>query len=791
MLRISSTNTKPKKKWRFHFTNSKEWEREVNRFETTSNYAPTDESEGSKSLSDLLSLVVNEFVESWFSKLSTSTLFAEDVRHELSHIVLKGLGHKLRKLDYAKLITLKFLPSLNKQYRTFIEVQNEDVAETLSRFKDLHVGVTVDQPGMAETNFQEKTYLRGQMKKLVAMLSSDGEKDNEIVLMFMTEVLACTILDNVVNLITDSDFINVQVVKFVGDSLKRRNQVKELRSALEETMSSVSAGRNDDDSTGDTEMSLLEIFVQSNDQTVVHRAKEGLEMPKLAAMQSTDSDENVVDQIDEKLATIMSDERYSGVDSSIAMQDAASDLNKAVFNRKDRYSKLFEDEEESEDDEESDGLGTDSDSVILKEGSESMELAGPGNLNLAERIPQIEREIESLQRQLIYLEPLIRKAQLTNNQSKLKVLLKSKNGVQKDITFKELQKQQYIVQESDNSLFGKSKVTILSVVHQNEKGKEFVLYIIEVQKFSTEDPNVVKAGWVVARRYSQFYRLHGYLKRRYPQVSSLSFPQKSLQVLKFQQKNITDSRRRQLEAYLRALIEIPEVCSDMAFRSFLSSENFQLGKQRFDEPKKLSAMFGYRWYLGSSGNKALVYDQYSSTPSDANGEILENRREMEKELLQFDEKTTSKPLFIKPICDIIITIFNLHWLRGRALVVILQQVFGRAVENKVYEVIHSHLNESSVCNWSRLLREQLFPNGKFQLEPVVRTLEQRQQTQREAKQLFDTFMSETCSKVFGSENTANAATTLFLMLQINQLNKHLLFQFLDEILEELCNQEGD
>lgn len=156
----------------------------------------------------------------------------------------------------------------------------------------------------------------------------------------------------------------------------------------------------------------------------------------------------------------------------------------------------------------------------------------------------------------------------------MKVLLKSKTGVQKDIAFKELQKQQYIVQESDNSLFGKSKVSILSIVHENEKGKQFVMYIIEVQKFSTEEPNVVKAGWVVARRYSQFHRLHGYLKRRYPQVSSLNFPQKSILVLKFQQKNITENRRHQLEAYLGALIEIPEVCSDMAFRSFLSSENF-------------------------------------------------------------------------------------------------------------------------------------------------------------------------------------------------------------------------
>lgn len=49
-------------------------------------------------------------------------------------------------------------------------------------------------------------------------------------------------------------------------------------------------------------------------------------------------------------------------------------------------------------------------------------------------------------------------------------------------------------------------------------------------------------------------------------------------------------------------------------------------------------------------------------------------------------------------------------------------------------------------------------------------------------------MTETWSKIFGSENTTNAAITLFHMLQVNQLNKHLMFQIFDEILDELCSE---
>lgn len=947
-LFLAQASTSFKSSRRFRFTRHSQWEREIEKFDrATSNVNShiVDSEKISVLLSELLDIIINEFITAWFSKISSSTLFEKDVKIEISH-VLKDIAQRLQHIDYGKLITLELLPLFNSHFIAYTEAQklvyndtfdgsDTDVsAEILSHFNngDLHVGVTRDQVDKMEINMQEKTYLRGRIKKLLSRSLSDGEKSNELVVLFVTEILACTILDNIFNLLTDPDFLNLQLIRVIGDNLKRRNQVKELRSALEEhTLSSVS---NEKDmplsATGDIANTIQESFLEddTNDKTVIQLDHESVECSKadrlVALLKSStqlkpfqqyleskhklyllkfwekieeskpplldsfqdwgalsltkkdcleikesyfdnglidigganldkfkaltangsvgdtlnlpdckgiliklqgrifqelfaeyfynflsagvaknhvekvDEGGAVVDQIEDKLATIMSDPKYDVLESfSVGSQNEkfGSELYEKLspLNRTDRYSKLFEDDEEySEDEDDSDELDTDSDSVIMKESCESMELAGPGNLNLAEeKIPALEKEIENLNQQLIYLEPLLRKAQLTNDQSKLKLLLKSKNGVQKDIALKELQKQQYIVQESDNSLFGKSKVSILSIVHQNDKTREFVLYIIEVQKFSTEDPNVVKAGWVVARRYSQFHRLHGYLKRRYPKVSSLSFPQKSILVLKFQQKNITESRRHQLEAYLKALIEIPEVCSDMAFRSFLSSENFHLGKhQRFDEPRKLSALFGYRWYLSSSSNRNTTSGQYSTTPPTTDGsEFYKNRREMEVELRQFDEKPTSKPLFIKPICDLVITVFNLHWLKGRALVVILQQFFGTAVENKVYDVIRSNLNESNISSWLTTLRELLFPNGKFKLEPAVRSKQQQLQTRQEAKQLFDTFMTETCSKIVGSENTANAATTIFLMLQVSQLNKDLLFHCFDVILDELTKHK--
>lgn len=168
-------------------------------------------------------------------------------------------------------------------------------------------------------------------------------------------------------------------------------------------------------------------------------------------------------------------------------------------------------------------------------------------------------------------------------------------------------------------------------------------------------------------------------------------------MLKFQQKQIVEIRQIQLEEYLQQLIKIHEVCSDKAFRSFLSSENFNLKKnQRFEEPTRnensnnYQELFGNKWYRGISDFVATPKSPHEvkEGQSGIDSGLMENIKDMEKELKQFDEESsqTSKMPFVKPICDLLITVFKLHnsknWLRGRALVVILQQILGTTVEKK-------------------------------------------------------------------------------------------------------------
>jgi sorting nexin-25 len=110
------------------------------------------------------------------------------------------------------------------------------------------------------------------------------------------------------------------------------------------------------------------------------------------------------------------------------------------------------------------------------EGEDEIHEAAPGDLGLAEAIDALTADIERLVTQENIVDSLTSKAELTNNAAELRILRKSKSSLRREIQRKELQRQQYIVQESDNSLYGRATVFIQSVmVGTDEDGKEFAM----------------------------------------------------------------------------------------------------------------------------------------------------------------------------------------------------------------------------------------------------------------------------------------------------------------------------
>jgi sorting nexin-25 len=421
-----------------------------------------------------------------------------------------------------------------------------------------------------------------------------------------------------------------------------------------------------------------------------------------------------------------------------------------------------------------------------KDEEDEVHEAAPGDLGLAEAITALTNDIDRLAAQEAIVDSLTRKAELTNNTSELRILRKSKASLQREIRRKELQRQQYVVQESDNSLYGRSTIKIKSIqVGREDDGREFAMYVVEVQRNAGEQ--MPAASWIVTRRYSEFHDLHQKLRSRYPSVRNLDFPRRRV-VMKFQSEFLR-KRREALEKYLRELLLLPEVCRSRDMRAFLSQSVIIPGQDILDrEDKKdiVSRLYdsvadGMDDILGNipvldqisvAGQNliAAATNQLNSIPLNVDEDTFP-AAEAEAELNAFENKELEP--FIKPICDIFLEVFELNrgnnWLRGRAVVVVLQQLLGGTIERKVRDNVKMLLQDESILRYIALIEENMWPGGVLQRDRKPRSEAQKKKTRTEASLMLATLVPDLAGNVVGRVNAQTASRRIFATLNNSRL----------------------
>ncbi|KAL1896148.1 tRNA (guanine-N(7)-)-methyltransferase (tRNA(m7G46)-methyltransferase) [Sporothrix stenoceras] len=466
--------------------------------------------------------------------------------------------------------------------------------------------------------------------------------------------------------------------------------------------------------------------------------------------------------------------------------------------------------------------------------------AAPGDLGLVEAIAALSDDIDRLGAQDAVVDSLLKKAELTNNTAELRILRKSKASLQREIRRKELQRQQYALQETDNSLYGRATIIITSVQSGREEdtGKEYAQYVIEVRRDAETTGSAGRTGtatvaWTVVRRYSAFWALHQRLRGRYPSVRALDFPRRRV-VLNKLQGDFLQKRRAALERYLRALLLMPDVCRSRELRAFLSqrvisahaahagaSTNTPSGINNLDADRRdvISRLYdsvadGMEDILGSIpvldqlstagqnliaaaasqlGGGAAAQNaaaaQVASAATAAAAASAEAAAELAAATSNLPDETAAP--FVKPICDIFLEIFELNrgnnWLRGRAVVVVLHQLLGGTIERKLRENVRTHLQEEeALLKYLGLVQEALFPADGIKKPP--RTPAQKARTRNEAGLMLATLVPDLAGSVVGRVNAQAASRRIFATFNNSRLNAHLAFTILDEAVDVLFGE---
>lgn len=409
--------------------------------------------------------------------------------------------------------------------------------------------------------------------------------------------------------------------------------------------------------------------------------------------------------------------------------------------------------------------------------------AAPGDLGLAEAITVLTNDIDRLVAQEAVVESLLKKAELTNNTAELRILRKSKASLQREIRRKELQRQQYVIQESDNSLYGRSTIKIKSIqVGRDHDGKEFALYVVEVSRNAGE--KMPAATWIVTRRYSEFLELHQKLRSRYPSVRNLDFPRR--RVMMKLQSEFLRKRRQALEKYLSELLLLPDVCRSRDLRAFLSQSVINpQGQDLMDREDKKdmitrfydSVTDGMEDILGSipvldqlsvAGQNliAAATNQLNTMPLTVGEDGSMSAAEAEAELNAFENRELEP--FVKPICDIFLEVFELNrgnnWLRGRAVVVVLHQLLGGTIERKLRDNLKMLVQEDALLRYIGLLRDGMWPGGRLPQNKVPRSAAEKARTRTEASLMLATLVPDMAGSVVGRLNAQAASRRIFATL---------------------------
>lgn len=351
----------------------------------------------------------------------------------------------------------------------------------------------------------------------------------------------------------------------------------------------------------------------------------------------------------------------------------------------------------------------------------------------------------------------------------------------------------------------------------NDHGKTYALYAITVHRRNLNTEEM----WKTYRRYSDFHDFHMRITEQFENLSSiLKLPGKK--TFNNMDRDFLEKRKKDLNAYLQLLLtpEMMKASPALAHCVYDFLENKAYSKGKGDFARKMDTFVNP--LRNSMRNVSNAVKSLPDSLAEGVTKMSDNVGRMSERLGQDIKQSFFKvpPLITKTDSDpehcrvsaqlddnvddniplrvmllLMDEVFDLkernQWLR-RNIKNLLQQLiratYGDTINRKIVDHVDWMTSPEQVADSVKRFRDAFWPNGILAETVPCRDKAIRMRTRIAGKTKLFAIMPDELKHIIGAETTRKGILRVFEMFQHNQLNRRMVYVFLEGFLETLFPQ---
>ncbi|XP_064146104.1 sorting nexin-13 isoform X4 [Loxodonta africana] len=765
-------------------------------------------------LQQVIQFSLRDYVQYWYYTLSDDESFLLEIRQTLQNALIQ-FATRSKEIDWQPYFTTRIVDDFGTHLRVFRKAQqkvtekDDQVKGTAEDLVDTFFEVEVEMEKkicrdlVCTSPKDEEGFLRDLCEVLLYLLLPPGDFQNKIMRYFVREILARGILLPLINQLSDPDYINQYVIWMIRDSncnyeafmniIKLSDNIGELEAVRDKASEELQYLRSldtagDDINTIKNQINSL-LFVKKVCDSRIQRLQSGKEINtvKLAAnfgkLCTVPLDSILVDNV--ALQFFMDYMQQTGGQAHLFFWmtvegyrvTAQQQLEVLLSRQKDGRHQSNQTKGllraaavgiyEQYLSEKASPRVTVDDYLVAK-------LAD--TLNHEDPTPEI---FDDIQRKVYELMLRDERFYPSFRQNALYVRMLAELDMLKDPSFRgsddgdgesfngsptgsiNLSLDDLSNVSSDDSVQLHAYISDTGVC--NDHGKTYALYAITVHRRNLNSEEM----WKTYRRYSDFHDFHMRITEQFENLSSiLKLPGKK--TFNNMDRDFLEKRKKDLNAYLQLLLtpEMMKASPALAHYVYDFLENKAYSKGKGDFARKVPPLLPK---TDSDPEHCRVSAQLDDN--------VDDNIPLRVMLLLMDE------------------VFDLkernQWLR-RNIKNLLQQLiratYGDTINRKIVDYVDWMTSPEQVADSVKRFRDALWPNGILAETVPCRDKAIRMRTRIAGKTKLFAIMPDELKHIIGAETTRKGILRVFEMFQHNQLNRRMVYVFLEGFLETLFPQ---